>query len=137
MKRSIWKFALLVAVFFVCSKGNISFAQTGFNRQRIGLSYEYPKAYKDWANGFLAGNGKMGIIVFGNPLDETVIFNDRKFYMAAVDSLRDRSFNQVSAADLKLIRDYSTNENWKAANDLANKVHGWKNGGEGSKHPGF
>ncbi len=137
MKRSIGKFALLFAVFCVCSKGNTSFAQTGFNKQRIGLSYEFPKTYKDWANGFLAGNGKMGIIVFGNPLDETVIFDDRKFYMAVIDSLRDRSFNQVSEADLKLIRDYCTNENWKAANDLANRVHGWKNGGEGSKHPGF
>ncbi|MBK5244227.1 MAG: glycoside hydrolase N-terminal domain-containing protein [Eubacteriaceae bacterium] len=137
MKRSIWKFVLLFAIFCVCSKGNTSLAQTGLNRPRIGLSYEFPKTYKDWANGFLAGNGKMGIIVFGNPLDETVIFNDRKFYMAAVDTLRDRSFNKVSEADLKLIRDYCTNENWKAANDLANKVHGWKNGGEGSKHPGF
>lgn len=112
-------------------------AQTGYREQRIGLSYEYPQEYGDWANGFLAGNGKMGIIVFGNPLDETVIFNDRRFFMAASTSSPERSFNQVSESDLKSIRDYCTNENWKAANDLANEVHGWKDGGEGNKHPGF
>lgn len=137
MKRSIGIFSLLFAVLFVCNAGNSNLAQTGFSEQRIGLSYEYPKTYKDWPNGFLAGNGKMGIIVFGNPLDETVIFNDRKFYMAASVTLRERSFNQVSEADLKLIRDYCTTETWKTANDLANQVHGWKNGGEGNKHPGF
>ncbi|GHU82696.1 lectin [Bacteroidia bacterium] len=90
--------------------------------------------YKDWADGFLAGNGKMGVIVFGNPLDETIIYNDRKFFMGAS---RERSFNQVSAENLKKIRDYCAEENWKAANDLANEVHGWQNGGEGDKHPGF
>ena len=82
----------------------------------------------------MGGNGKMGIIVFGNPLDETVIFNDRKFFMAAS---RERSFNQVSQADLKQIRDYCVEENWEAANKLANETHGWKDGGEGNKHPGF
>ena len=108
--------------------------QNGFSNSQIGLSYSYPTKYSDWSNGFLAGNGKMGIIVLGNPLDETVIFNDRKFFLAAS---HERSFNQVSKSDLKLIRDYCTAENWKAANDLANEVHGWKDGGEGNKHPGF
>ena len=102
--------------------------------QRKSISDNYPKQYKDWANGFFAGNGKMGVIVFGNPLEETVIYNDRKFFMAAS---RERSFNQVSAENLKKIRDYCVAENWKAANDLANAVHGWQDGGEGNKHPGF
>ena len=137
LKKSIREFALLIAVFFTCSTGNTNLAQTGFSKQRLGLSYEYPKTFKDWPNGLLAGNGEMGIIVFGNPLAETVIFNNRKFFMAAPDTSRERSFNQVSNVDLKLIRDYCTNENWKAANDLANQVHGWKSGGEGKKHPGF
>jgi alpha-L-fucosidase 2 len=137
MKRSFGKFALLFAVVLPCCTGSTNLVQTGFSEQRIGLSYTYPKTYKDWPNGYLAGNGKMGIIVFCNPLDETVIFNDRKFYMAASVTSPERSFNKVSEGDLKLIRDYCTNENWKAANDLANQVHGWKNGGEGSKHPGF
>ncbi|MDR0699065.1 MAG: glycoside hydrolase N-terminal domain-containing protein [Tannerella sp.] len=101
---------------------------------RKGLSYVWPAEYKDWSNGFLAGNGKMGVIVFGNPLHETVIFNDRKFFMAAS---HERSFNRVSAADLQKIREYCAAEQWKEANDLANAVHGWKNGGEGNKHPGY
>ena len=128
------KTLLFLALLVVAGIGSPVLAQTGFSESRKGLSYQYPARYGDWANGFLAGNGKMGIIVFGNPLDETVIFNDRKFFMAAS---RERSFNQVNNADLKLIRDYCTAENWKAANDLANQVHGWKNGGEGNKHPGF
>ncbi|GHT02612.1 lectin [Bacteroidia bacterium] len=102
--------------------------------ERTGISYNYPEKYSDWANGFFAGNGKMGVIVFGNPLKETVIYNDRKFFMAAS---RERSFNQVSASDLEKIRNYCAEENWKAANDLASEVHGWKNGGEGDKHPGY
>jgi hypothetical protein len=102
--------------------------------QRKGFSYSYPENYSNWSNGFLAGNGKMGVIVFGNPLNETVIYNDRKFFLAAS---RERTFNEVSASDLKKIRDYCVGEKWKEANDLANQVHGWQNGGEGNKHPGF
>jgi hypothetical protein len=102
--------------------------------QRKGISFNYPENYSDWAHGLLAGNGKMGVIVFGNPLNETVIFNDRKFFMAAS---RERTFNEVSASDLEKIRNYCVEEKWKEANDLANQVHGWQNGGEGNKHPGF
>jgi hypothetical protein len=69
-----------------------------------------------------AGNGKMGVIVFGNPLDETVIYNDRKFFLAAS---RERSFSTVSAADLERIRNFCAEEKWKEANDLADKVHCW------------
>jgi hypothetical protein len=101
---------------------------------RKGLSHTYPAEYKNWENGFPAGNGKMGVIVFGNPLHETVIFNDRKFFMAAS---HERSFNRVGTADLQKIREYCAAEQWKEANDLANAVHGWKNGGEGDKHPGY
>jgi hypothetical protein len=69
MKRSIGKLALLFAVFFACSMGNTNLVQIGFSEHRMGLSYEYPKIYKDWPNGFLAGNGKMGIIVFCMNID--------------------------------------------------------------------
>jgi hypothetical protein len=102
--------------------------------QRKSISMNYPENYGDWANGFLSGNGKMGVIVFGNPLRETTIYNDRKFFIAAS---RERSFNEVSASDLQKIRDFCATEKWKEANDLANQVHGWQNGGEGNKHPGF
>jgi len=50
---------------------------------RIGFSDIYPVRFSDWGNAFPAGNGKMGILVFGNPLNETVIFNDRNFFLAA------------------------------------------------------
>jgi alpha-L-fucosidase 2 len=33
----------------------------------------------NWADAFLSGNGRYGIMVYGNPLSETVIFNDHKF----------------------------------------------------------
>jgi Trehalose and maltose hydrolases (possible phosphorylases) len=102
--------------------------------QRKGISHNYPKEYSDWQNGFFAGNGKMGVIVFGNPLNERTIYNDRKFFMAASN---ERYFNTVSAEDLKRIRDYCAEERWKEANDLAFEVHGWTNGGEGNKHPGY
>jgi len=102
--------------------------------KRIGYSETYPTSFSDWVNAFPAGNGKMGILVFGNPLNETVIFNDRNFFLAASN---ERSFNKVSPSDLEQIRQYCVDENWHAANILANKVHGWQNGGEGNKHPGF
>jgi hypothetical protein len=57
--------------------------------------------------------------------------------MAAKTSEPERTFNQVSAEDLKKIRDYCAEEKWKEANNLADEVHGWKNGGEGNKHPGY
>src|SRR5277367_325008 len=66
---------------------------SGYNTQRMGFSRTYPTNYSDWANAFLAGNGKMGIMVFGDPLNETIIFNDRGFNMAKTG---DRSFAQVS-----------------------------------------
>src|SRR5580692_7886375 len=68
--------------------------------QRIGFSYGYPTHYTDWQNAFLAGNGKMGIMVFGNPLNEAVIYNDREFNLAANTNSLFRTFNQVSDSDL-------------------------------------
>jgi len=35
--------------------------------QRAALSKGYPASYGNWANGLLSGNGRMGIIVFGDP----------------------------------------------------------------------
>ena len=112
--------------------------------QRKSISTVYPTKYKvwggdplqSWQNGLLSGNGKMGVIVFGNPLDETVVYCDRKFFWPPSISNPERTFNKVSQTDLKAIRDYCSTEQWKAANDLAHDVHGYKGGGEGSKHPG-
>ncbi|KAA6340886.1 hypothetical protein EZS27_011287 [termite gut metagenome] len=42
------------------------------NFVKKGISRVYPQKFTDWEEGFLSGNGEMGIIVFGNPLNETV-----------------------------------------------------------------
>ena len=131
-KKSIIVFGLLLILLIIGVKSiDLSTKDPDY---RKGISFDYPKEYKDWANGFLAGNGKMGVIVFGNPLEERTIYNDRKFFMAAS---RERTFNTVSAENLKKIRDLCVEERWKEANALANEVHGWENGGEGNKHPGY
>ena len=78
--------------------------------------HSYPVKFSDWENAYLSGNGKMGIIVFGNPLNETVIFNDRGFNMAKT---RERSFAQVSAADINAIRNSCAAGNFEEANRLA------------------
>jgi hypothetical protein len=101
---------------------------------RVGISNTYPATYGDWVNGFLAGNGKLGVIVFGNPLSETVVFDDRGFNMARTS---DRSFNQVSASDLDTIKNDDVSGNYAAANSLAVSSAGWVGGGEGNRHPGF
>jgi alpha-L-fucosidase 2 len=108
--------------------------QSKYDHPRMGLSYSYPAVFSDWENAFLAGNGKMGIIVFGNPLEETVIFNDRGFNMAAK---RDRTFRTVDPAVLTAIRDSCAAGNFAAADKAAAEAPGWKDGGEGDRHPGF
>jgi alpha-L-fucosidase 2 len=107
---------------------------SSYNSQRMGFSRTYPTNFSDWANAFLAGNGKMGIMVFGDPLNETVIFNDRGFNMAKT---RDRSFAQVSAADLAAIKSDCAAGNFAAANKLAVSSAHYQGGGEGNRHPGF
>jgi hypothetical protein len=105
-----------------------------FNQQRIGFSHTYPTEYQDWQNAFLSGNGKMGVMVFGNPLDETVIFNDRHFNLATGT---ERSFAQVGAGDLAKIKDLCAGGKFAEANKLATDTAQYKGGGEGSRHPGY
>ena len=101
---------------------------------RVGISHRYPTDYGDWANAFLAGNGKMGIMVFGDPLRETVVYNDRGFNLAKTN---DRTFAQVSAADLETIKDDCAKGDFAAANALAVSSAHYRNGGEGNRHPGY
>jgi len=108
--------------------------QVHYNPLREGISYTYPADFKDWANAFLAGNGKMGIMVFGNPLDDIIIYNDRGFNMAKTS---DRSFSTLSPDVLNAIRDSCVAGNFAAANKLASTAPHWQNGGEGNRHPGF
>lgn len=101
---------------------------------RKGFSYTYPVTYDRWAEGFMAGNGRQGIIVFGNPRCDTVIFTNRNFNLSRSNP---RTFNKVSKDDLEKIKMYLIHEQWKEANELADKVHGWKDGGDGNRHPGY
>ena len=103
-------------------------------RKRIGFSTTYPESYGDWAEGFMTGNGTMGAIVFGDPLHETLVVNHRRFFIA---STGDRRFNKVSEELLTRIRKACAAGDFKTANDLANAAHGWQDGGEGNKHPGY
>ncbi len=105
--------------------------------QRLGLSHSYPTNFSDWADAFLAGNGKMGIMVFGDPLNERIIYNDRAFNVAASTNSPARSFEQVSEADLETIKSNCAAGNFAEANSLAVTAPKAKAGGEGNRHPGF
>lgn len=102
--------------------------------QTRGISDTYPRSYKDWPSGFLSGNGRMGIIVFGNPLDETVVYNDRYFNLAKT---RDRSFARVSHKDLQKIGQLCAEGRFEEADRLAVSSAHYQGGGEGNKHPGY
>ncbi|ANI89979.1 hypothetical protein A9P82_12195 [Arachidicoccus ginsenosidimutans] len=102
--------------------------------QKEGISKIYPTTYKDWANGFLSGNGKMGIIVFGNPLNETVVYNDRYFNLAKT---KDRSFAQVSKEDLQKIKELCAEGKFGEADTLATVSAHYSGGGDGNIHPGY
>jgi hypothetical protein len=131
------RFLILKKLVFVVVFSGLSFilnSYAGESPQRMGLSHSYPVKFSDWENAYLSGNGKMGIIVFGNPLNETIIFNDRGFNMAKT---RERSFAQVSAADINAIRNNCAAGNFEEANRLAVTSAQWHDGGEGNRHPGF
>ncbi|GAB6011924.1 glycosyl hydrolase family 95 catalytic domain-containing protein [Viscerimonas tarda] len=126
-----------IVVFIVCALCFWGIAQNSSaanKTARIGLSYTYPTNYKNWQDAFVSGNGKIGILVFGNPLNETVIYNNREFSMAKT---HDRSFAQVSKADLDSIKKFCAQGRFKEANEIAVRTSEWKDGGEGNRHPGF
>lgn len=116
-----------VTAFFPSTNGSV----------RTGISDEYVTNYSDWVDAFLAGNGKMGIMVFGNPLNDTIIYNDREFNLAASTSAPLRTFAQVSASDEATIRSNCAAGNFTAADNLAVSSADWNDGGEGSRHPGY
>jgi len=104
------------------------------NPQRLGFTATQPTSYSDWPNAFLAGNGKIGIMVLGNPLNETVVFNDRGFNLSTGTA---RSFDQMSTTDLETIRNDCASGNFAEADKLAASAPHYKNGGDGSRHPGY
>lgn len=119
------------------SKGLTGSFTTSGNPATKALSTTYPQNYGDWEDGLLAGNGKQGIIVFGNPRNDTVIFDDKDFFMARTEARPNRTFNTVSEANIQKIRDWLIQGKYQEANQLAADVQGYQNGGEGSKHPGY
>jgi len=100
----------------------------------MGFSHRYPATYPEWPDAYVSGNGKMGIMVFGNPLDETVIFNDRGFNISRGT---ERTFSTISKADLDAIRKLCVEGKFKEANELAGTAPHWKDGGDGNRHPGY
>lgn len=110
------------------------FVRADYNPERIGFCKTCPTSYHGWQSSFLAGNGKIAIMVFGNPLNETVIYNDRGFNLAGKGS---RSFARISDADLETIKDDCVKGDFETADKLASSATHWQDGGDGSRHPGY
>ena len=98
------------------------------------ISTTYPHSYSEWQEAFLAGNGKTGIMVFGNPYHETIIFNSRHFNLPRPYP---RTFAKVPEDTVARISELCAQSRFKEANDLAVRSSEWNDGGEGSRHPGF
>ncbi len=98
------------------------------------FSYTYPENYSDWQNSLLAGNGKTGIMVFGNPRSETIIFNARNFNFPGH---KPRTFAEVPKDTLLKISKLCAESRFEEANALAVSSSEWNDGGEGGRHPGF
>ncbi|WP_321335425.1 glycoside hydrolase N-terminal domain-containing protein [uncultured Bacteroides sp.] len=131
MNFSLFKYRY---IFFLALLFGVNAVVGGNPVARKGFSHSYPLVYKNWEEAFLSGNGKMGIMVFGNPLNETIVFNDRKFNFSKT---YDRSFAKVTSEQLDRIKRCCAEGRFKEANDLAVSSSQWHDGGEGSRHPGF
>ena len=101
------RFAFFLSALFLCSILGQNIVQADYNPLREGFSYTYPTSYDQWPDAFVAGNGKIGIMVFGDPLHDTIIYNDRGFFMAPKIGREERTFNQVSAAVLEAPKTFS------------------------------
>lgn len=99
-----------------------------------GISLDYPRKYSDWQNSLLAGNGKTGIMVFGNPRSETIIFNARNFNFPGT---KPRTFAEVPTDTVLKISNLCAESRFEEANALAVASSQWTDGGEGGRHPGF
>jgi alpha-L-fucosidase 2 len=109
----------------------------GYNPQRMDLTSNYPTVYSHWVDALCGGNGQEGIMVFGNPLNDTIIFNDRGFNMAASTSSPVRTFNVLTTAELATIRNDCADGSFLNADNMASSEPDWQNGGEGNRHPGY
>jgi len=123
-KKILYSILIGIASLGVCAQSAV----------RQGYSIHFPETYAKWQEALLAGNGKMGIMVFGNPLHETVVFNDRSFNFPRQNP---RTFAEVPRDTLDLIKKYCATGKFKEANDLAVRTSHWQDGGEDGRHPGF
>jgi len=73
-------------------------------------------------------------MVFRNPLEETIIFNDRGFNPV---SRNERTYEQVSKEDLMRINELCVIGKFAEANKLTITSSRGQRGGEGSRHPGY
>lgn len=110
------------------------FAGQAKERPRMNISESFPREYGQWQDALLAGNGKTGIMVFGNPRHETVVFNDRRFNFPAAHP---RTFNTIPKDSLTRIRELCALGQFEEANRMAATLPDWKAGGEGGRHPGY
>lgn len=67
----------------------------------------------DWEHAMVSGNGKFGALVFGQPLDETIILNHARLYLPLHEPLPPVN----SAAHLKEIRQMLANGQYQRASD--------------------
>ncbi len=118
------KFLYVIAAVLAVSAG--AYAQ--------GYSVTYPMEYGKWQDALLAGNGTTGIMVFGDPQHETVVFTGRQFNFPGI---KPREFADVPQDTIMLIKRYCAEGRFQEANDLAVRSAQWSDGGEGGRHPGF
>lgn len=126
----MWCYRILSVILNVC----LSCCVFGQNYAREDFSYTYPTSYEQWKEALLTGNGTLGIMVFGNPLHETIVFTSRALnFPGNMPS----TFAEVPRDTLDLIKQYCATEQFKTANDLAVRTSHWRDGGEGERHPDF
>ena len=85
---------------------------TGFNFPERGFVSTVPAA--TWEHALVSGNGKLGALVFGQPLDETIILNHASLYMPLHEPLPPVS----SSVHLKEIRRMLANGQYQSAADF-------------------
>jgi hypothetical protein len=109
-----------------------AFAATDIPTAAGARSIYDSQAATNWADAFLSGNGRYGIMVYGNPLNETVIFNDHKFEQPN-GSLNLKPPN-IASRLAQVQNDLLAGNYWTAQNEFAS---GWTLHWTQPFHPGY
>lgn len=75
-KKSSYLKLIVILFLSTCTLIN---TQAQKKKRFIGARTNEPA--KNWTEGMLTGNGRMGAIMYGNPYDETIIFNHNDLYL--------------------------------------------------------